>query len=130
MEVAVTKEHVKINSEIAESVKNYISVNEQIKELSEKQKELKKQKEEHELVILKFMEDNNFHTFDVGNKINFKLHTLKKNKKKVNKDTITDSLKEHQVSQYVIDTVIDKLYKEDPDKVEEIKKVKVSVKKI
>lgn len=130
MDVAVTKEHVKIDHEIAESVKSYITVNENLKELSEKQKELKKQKEEHELVILKFMEDNNFHTFDVGNKINFKLHTLKKNKKKVNKDSISESLKEHQVSQYVIDTVIDKLYKEDPEKIEEIKKVKVSVKKI
>lgn len=128
MEATITKESLKINDEISISVKKYIEITEQMKQLCEKQKELKKQKEEHETLIKTFMEENKILTFNVGNKINFSLVSQKKNTKKVNKDSIKSSLEENQISNYVIDNVIDRLYKEDPDSIEEITKIKVSKK--
>jgi hypothetical protein len=128
MEATITKESLKINDEISLSVKKYIELTDQIKQLADKQKELKSKKEEHETLIKTFMEENKILTFNVGNKINFTLVSQKKNTKKVNKDSIKSSLEENQVSNYVIDNVIERLYKEEPELMEQVTKIKVSKK--
>ncbi len=121
----ISKEHLKIDAVIAESVKTYIKCAEELDILTLEVKELKSKKTQHEDIIKKFMEDSNIQTFSVGDKITFTMSTSKRNTKKVNKESISTVLKQKQISQYVIDNVIEDLYSKNPENIEEIVKVKV-----
>lgn len=126
MDVAVTKENVKIDGRIAEAVKDYIKCSEKIDEINEKLKDLKAARQEYETMIKTFMEENRYYNFNVGDKVTFSLQTTKKNIKKVNKKLIKDTLKNEQLSENLIDSIITNLYEVKPEDTEEITKVKVS----
>jgi hypothetical protein len=126
MDVAVTKEHVKIDGRIAEAVKDYIKCTEKIEEINNKLKDLKVARQEHEDMIKNFMEENRYYNFNVGDKVTFSLQTTKKNIKKINKKLIKDTLKSEQLSENLIDSIITNLYDVKPEDTEEVTKVKVS----
>lgn len=111
---------------ITQIVKSYLNLNEQLSELSEQMKELKKDKLKYEDLIKNFMVENEYTEFKLGKNFTFKLQVTKKNTKKVNREVIKTTLEQNGLGGYTIDSVLDALYKPTPQDEQEVTRIKVS----
>ncbi len=113
---------------ITQIVKSYLNLNEQLSELSEQMKELKKEKLQYEDLIKNFMVENDYTEFKLGKNLTFKLQVTKKNTKKVNREIIKTTLEQNGLGGYTIDNVLDALYTPKPQDEQEVMRIKVSKK--
>ena len=111
---------------ITQIVKSYLNLNEQLSELSEQMKELKKDKLQYEDLIKNFMVERDYTEFKLGKNFTFKLQVTKKNTKKVNREVIKTTLEQNGLGGYTIDNVLDALYTPKPQDEQEITRIKVS----
>lgn len=111
---------------ITQIVKSYLNLNEQLSELSEQMKELKKDKLKYEDLIKNFMMERDYTEFKLGKNFTFKLQVTKKNTKKVNREVIKTTLEQNGLGGYTIDNVLDALYTPKPQDEQEITRIKVS----
>lgn len=106
--------------DIKQTIKNYISVDDEIIELNKKVKELRKSKTLLEEHIKEYMITNGIAKVDLGSGA-LRLSKIKPSKK-INKKVVLDVLKEH-IDETKADTIVGDIFNEtqDPDTEEQVK---------